>query len=176
LQEALDALWQARDQERAEAIQRVFLGLAMNPVKDSLAQVEQLQIVRLAAEMTTWEVTLCNALERYSNLVFDLKTANAYAEASHDGRTNIRSHAFKNGPQFEQWLKREYCGDKSARFEYLSEAIQSLWRKRLFKYDRSWNEITADARCLRQGAFTDFGWQLAQHLYSAEVPTEAEAE
>lgn len=53
LTEALNALWQARDQERAEAIQRVFLGLAMNPVEDSLAQVQQLHVLRLVSEMTT---------------------------------------------------------------------------------------------------------------------------
>jgi hypothetical protein len=61
LQEALNALWEARDQRRAEAIQNVFLGLAMNPAKESLAQVQQFQALRLVAEMSLWEVMLCSS-------------------------------------------------------------------------------------------------------------------
>jgi len=62
LQKALNALLEGLDQERAEAVKKVFLGLAMNPIQDSLERVQQLEIMQVTSELTTWEVVLINAL------------------------------------------------------------------------------------------------------------------
>jgi hypothetical protein len=173
LQEAMNALWTARDQERAEAIQRVFLGLAMNHEDESLEQIEQLQILRITAELTTWEVMACNILERYRVLRFDERMAKSWANGGPDEKGKIQGNAGLSPPRFEGWLRGEYYERSKAAYVYITEAITSLHQKRLLEFQ--WSDAgnyTSICVYKREGAFTDFGWKLAQHLYSAEVPTQ----
>jgi hypothetical protein len=183
LQEAMNALWTVRDQERAKAIQQVFLGLAMNPVEDSLEQVEQLQIIRTVAEMTTWEVMFCNALERYSKLAFQHNLAAEYGpweQASNPDvapaqLSEVQGLIQARVPRFIEWLDKDYCKGNEVAKTCLRRAADSLNQKMVLRTphqgleeNRTWSALD------KRGAFTEHGWKLAQHLYSAEVPTEVE--
>jgi hypothetical protein len=173
--ETLNALWTVRDQERAKAIQQVFLGMAMNSAEEVLEQVEQLQIIRIAAEMSTWEVMLCNALEQYSKKMLDPYQMDRFNRADAASKDRIRTDANSRHPEFSMWLKTDFSKENDAIHGYLIDAWESLVRKRVLRAQSSGrSDNTGWSTTQKRGAFSEHGWKLAQYLYSAEVPTEVE--
>jgi hypothetical protein len=97
-------------------------------------------------------------------------------ESSEQGKTEIAAHLESKGPSFGAWLKKSYCENDQATINYLVEAMTRLHEKHILKFPWAQNGKIGGA-CVYDphGAFTEFGWKLAQHLYSAEVPAEAQA-
>ena len=169
LQAAINALAEGLDQERAEAVKKMFLGLAQNPVDDSLGRVEQLEIMEVTSALTSWEVVAVNALERYSNSVFD-----SQLEAKWNGiRSEMERGQFSQGLRpaqaIDQWLMEDFCKKDKSRFIGLRDSIDSIAKKRIGAYVAgNYSELSRLCRFKRSAAFTDFGWKLVTHLYSAK--------
>jgi len=169
LQEALNALLEGLDHERAEAVKSVFLGLAMTPVEVSLEKVQQIEIMRITSSLTTWEVVLINALERYSKEVYDPMLAQRWKAAqSAPQQEDVRKLASKDITSFDAWLKVQLCKRDKACLLCLEEATNSLYGKHILTYNFQFSQnLSSECVYLRQGAFTDFGWKLAVHIYAA---------
>ena len=168
LQEALNALLEGLDHERANAVKKMFLGLAMNPVKDSLERVQQLEIMRITSELTAWEVVLMNALERFSNEFFDKIRSEQWDRADPQGRSAIRDRAVQQCQPLDEWLLKSMCKGDGSRLRSLERAFETLKNKQLLLAEhRVLHDASRGFVYQRQGAFTDFGWKLAIHLYSA---------
>ena len=172
LQDALNALYKGLDKERAEAVSSVFLGLATTPVEDALERVQQLEIMKIACSLTTWEVFLVNSIERFSKQVYRHEYAARFArskDTAEDGQ--LRELIKRNEPEFDPWLKA-HCGGDSAAFVCLRDAWKNLYeRKVLHGVATNNSDCTHRCACRRRGPFTDFGWKLVVHLYTATDAT-----
>jgi hypothetical protein len=169
LQQALNALLEGLDQERADAVKKVFLGLAKNPVQDSLEKVQQMEVMRVASELTAWELAATNALERFrveascESLVRDWKIA-----TSESAKEKVRQAAIPHIMNLNGWLLNEFCGGDRSKQESILLSFRSLHAKRIFRYaDSNLSEIAKESVYLPHGCFRDFGWKIAVHLYSA---------
>ena len=168
LQQALNALLEGLDHERAETVKKMFLGLAMNPVEDSLERIQQLEIMRITSELTAWEVALINALERYSKEFFDKICSERWDRAEAQGRNEIRDRAAQQCQRLDEWLRKSICKDDETRLRSLQTAFESLKSKQiLISEHRALAYASREFVYRRQGAFTDFGWKIVVHVYSA---------
>jgi hypothetical protein len=171
LQEALNALLDGLDQERADAVLKVFIGLAKNPVEDSVGRLEQLDIMRIASELTAWEVFSINVLERYQKLVFSEDYAASW-KGTHtpEQRQGVKQQAVGHGPNFEKWLMDTICSNEKSRFLNVRDAITSLSTKRIVAdVTNGLTELGRTCVYMERGAFTPFGLKLVIHLYSAKA-------
>jgi hypothetical protein len=168
LNEALNGLLEGLDHERAKTVRAVFLGLAKTPVQDSIEQVQQIDIMRITSDLTIWEVVLVNALERYSNEVRDPTLAYQWESARDESaRQEVWDYAVEKEPA-TAWLQQTICKGDAQCYASLSTAYDSLHSKHVLR--RRFSELDGRAKeCLynRAALFTDFGWKLAVHLYSA---------
>ena len=171
LQEALRAMFLGLDETRAEAVKKVFLGLAMNPVEESLEKMDQLEIMRISCELSMWEVFALNMLDRYRIVHLDEQLAYDWEK----NNTDLEARAFVASAQqpqsdFYTWMM-SFCNNDKARFFRIKNAVEELHRKHIFIYGTKSGrmEIARQAKYIRNGNFTDLGWQLASHLRSEEV-------
>lgn len=174
LQEALNAMCRGLDIERAEAVKKVFLGLAMTPVADSLERIQQVDIMRTVSALTTWEVVLINALERYSKEVFDPIAADKFSHLQSTPQQGaFRRDLNRKARELDvsAWLHESFANKDKFSTRSLREAWGSLHSKHILRrvFDQT-PETTKDCIYQKLGAFSDFGWKLAVHLYSATEP------
>lgn len=171
MQEAWNVLKQGLDEERAEAVKKMFLGLAMNPVNDSLERIEQLELLRITSELEAWEVALINAIERYRKSHFDEQLANSWDNTNSPERRNqIKSEAQIGGEPLQQWMQKSVCGSDSSRFRSLELAYESLKKKDVFSGEyRVLSDAYPTIKFRRHCPFTGLGAKLVAHLYSAKL-------
>lgn len=175
LQKALNALLEGRDEDRAEAVKQVFLGLAMNPPKNSLERVQQMEVLEIACSLSAWEIVLLNALERYRKEVFDPKIKSYYEGCNEQGKRELIELTVSQHPEQElsNWLSRFAEEDKGS-VRILNDALTSLHDKKVLRHGLSGIMYYQSGALIDPDnpIYTRLGKKLVTHLYSATEGTD----
>ena len=134
--------------------------------KDAMGRVQQIEVLRIASELSNWKVLLLNLLECYCKEVFNEVRANDYDNSDENGRNRIIESVGQT-KRLDEWLLKK-CENDRGTFNSLIEAFNSLHSKQILRNNgRQHESLQKRAVVTRAAAFTDFGWKLAVHLYSA---------
>ena len=173
-QEAIAALMQGLDEDRAKAVQDVFLSLAQTKPADAYERIEQMDILAEASQLEPMELLLINQLQRYSAEVMNVAFADQYEKEEAAAGENRQPKDFdivgftNNTKPFHKFLSDQFSRH---RCERVLRAADSLHAKKMLEMNNGdiiHTHQSMYAAIRRRGYFTDWGWKVVQHLYAAE--------
>jgi hypothetical protein len=170
LQEALEAMSRGLDEDQADAVRKVFLGLASNPPRDSMERIQQLEILATASSLTPWEIATLNVLERLSKELYDIIAYEHYESIQQNQRDSYQTEMDRRHGKFASKLDR-FTENQTDYRDAIIDGLDSLSGKRVIRYGKqnSYLNMSLFQFVVRRNHWlTDFGWKLAVYLYSID--------
>ena len=169
LQESLNAISNGLDEDQADAVRKVFLGLASNPPEDSMERIQQLSIIETTASLSPWEIATLNLLERISKELYSPDAAEI-AKKFIVGSGETKKKEWDAEAGILHIKLNEFTNDQADYKLAVNNALASLVEKKIIA-SPSLGILNARLGLLvyqREHFLTNFGCKLATHLYSVD--------